>query len=311
MNNSNYDNDTVAVEYNMPLAVTKFVLGLITLTFYLIILYCIPWCSCISYSSRMFMIMLFSMNSIYYVVITFYTPIIASGIVENFHDEIYTMIISVIFLFPFYSLHLGQTIISLDRLVAIRLASEHKILFSKWRTRFLILFTVCYGLAFALPSFLKCCYISYNPILQVWIYPNDRKHYRLLCGQVSNYVNGALTAFVYCFVLYHINKMKKQINNNRIRQDGFKKEVTVFLIFAIPWFASTLTGVFILIIEYLPHNDSFYILSDFIRYSYILEPIVTVALVRQIRNILKQKIMCLCSSAKNVFSRWHIVLSTL
>lgn len=191
------------------ISAAKFVLGFITLILYSIVLTCLPYCLSIKRPSRMFLMTLCALNFMYFIFLTFYSPMVGFGVIPTPTEGVVVKIISTAFLFPIYSLHYLQTVMATDRLVAIRFSTKYDCVFSPLRTKLLIVSVILYGLAFSLPSFLHCCFTIFNPSKQVWLYPNDSpNHYRQYFGLISNYGNSIISGLIYFMVMHYLHKLK-------------------------------------------------------------------------------------------------------
>lgn len=201
-------NETRPVSIDLVIPLIKFFVGLITVILYAVILLCLTSCTSIGYSSRMFLLMIFSYNLVYYFVLTFYSPFVGAGFIQV-HNVTIKKIISTIILTPIYALHLGQMIIAVERLVIFEYSSKHARLFSPYVTKLYLLIIFLYGFGFGLMSWADCCYFVYNPINQVWSYPNDvQTNYRLKVGLFSNYINAIITLAMYTSILLYVHKIK-------------------------------------------------------------------------------------------------------
>lgn len=91
-----------------------------------------------------------------------------------------------------------------------------------------------------------------------------------------------------------------QIANPEIRHTSLKQELTVLVLFAVPWLCHVLCGALVTAVQLLPQRpvgNWLFSFSEASRYMYSLEPIVTIILVREIRETLKDKLF---STTNNV-----------
>lgn len=205
MNTANNSSLPTALSPWVP--VVKFTFGFLTASLFTIVLSSIPFCKTLVHSSKVFLMMFYSLNLLCYGLMTFYSPFVALGLIliEN-----QTMISIVAFFYQLsaFGLHIIQGVLAVDRLVALRFPTKQGVLFSRTRTKLLILFIILYTVILSSSSFLYCCAIVYHPTMQVWYYPNDEgTRYRTYLG-ISLNGNGVLVLIVYSYIVYYINKRK-------------------------------------------------------------------------------------------------------
>lgn len=204
-NDSSADNLTCG--YNIPFAVIKFSLGFIALSLHTIVLFLIRSCTAIINSSRTLLISLYIIQIIYFLFLTFYTPLVGMGVIIV-EDKIVLQLISFAVIVPVYFNHLFHCIVALDRLVAIQFSKNHDTMFSRNKIRVLICICVMYGIIFATFSFTDCCYIVYHPTRQVWYYPYDKTNKRVIPGLISTYGNAFLAGVIYAMLATYLLKLR-------------------------------------------------------------------------------------------------------
>lgn len=179
-----------------------------TVFLFVIILFCLITSKCLYYSCKRFLVVLYLLLLLNYILLTFYSPFVAMGFIISENNETFLKLISTAFHFQAYGIHITHSIIAVDRLVIIKFTSKHAVLFSVHRTKSLILFIIMYACILSGTSWFYCCYVVYNPVHQMWYYPNDEiTHYRTYLS-ISVYVNGVITLLIYCYILLYIRQKR-------------------------------------------------------------------------------------------------------
>lgn len=210
MNNTTYNTSSAAEStVNLPVAIVKFLVGFITLFFYGLILISLPSCTSMKKTSRLLLVTLCALYFNYFVLLTFYSPLIGGRFVPVVENKGAIKFISIIWLFPIYALHYHESVMAADRLIAVGFPDKYQKYFSVKRTYTLIISVILYGLAYSLPSVADCCLTIFDVKIQIWIYPNDGvTHYRQYFGLISNYGNGVASFLMYSYVLYCLQRLK-------------------------------------------------------------------------------------------------------
>lgn len=208
MDGLNISNDTCSdADIHIAIPILKFLSGSITIVLFIVVLCGLPLCKSLGYSSKMLLVTFYLLNTISYLLMTFYSPFVSCGYICLKNDFI-IKIVAVCYQFPAFGLHITHSIVSVDRLVALRFKSSQKVLFSRTRTKILIVCIILYAAVLASSSFLYCCTIVYDPNLQGWYYPYDEKtKYRQYFG-ISLNGNGVFILAIYSYLVYFIHSKK-------------------------------------------------------------------------------------------------------
>lgn len=99
---NNLTNDSTINNTNflttIAISITKFCCGLAAIVLFIAILLCLVTTKTLDYSSRMFLIDLYLLNLSNYFLLTFYSPFVAMGFINN-QNEIFLLLISTVFNF--------------------------------------------------------------------------------------------------------------------------------------------------------------------------------------------------------------------
>lgn len=95
------------------------------------------------------------------------------------------------------------------------------------------------------------------------------------------------------------------MTDGNVQSEMLKKEIKIFILFAFPWVIGFFLVLSNFIIQQFPKyakSNFIYQFSDFTRYIYVFEPVLTLILLDDLRLTLKSK-FTICKKREIVLSR--------